>query len=221
MRTDLRERLAAANDLRMPELWHEIRSRDATGPRPPGPPLAPSHHRVASALVALAVFALAAGFAWTALRPGPNAAPGGGGSGVHPPAWLVAQARVTAFQNDDATPTSARWMLTDSRTAAPAVGLSPDQATGGVEYLVVLEGNFVAQLAKVPSGAQAPTGTTLAFTLDPRSHEVVDYAVTNRSVHLPGLLPFRLMPVSAPSSPRVCSLLTAPEIARTLDTTVT
>ncbi|MFL5736323.1 MAG: hypothetical protein ACJ76P_03165 [Actinomycetota bacterium] len=125
-----------------------------------------------------------------------------------------------ALQNGDATPTSARWLRTDAKTAAPAVGLSPDQATGGVEFLVVLEGNFVGQLAKVPSGSQAPTGTRLAITLDPKTHQVLDYGVTNRSVELPGLLPFRLAPVPAPSSPRVCSLLTAAEVARALDTTV-
>jgi len=128
---------------------------------------------------------------------------------------------VMAVQNGDPTPTSARWMRTDSRTAAPAVGLSPDQGAGGAEYLVVLEGHFVARLAKVPSGAQASTGTTLAFTLDPKTHEVRDWGVTDRSVDLPGLRPFRLTPIPAPTSPRVCSLLTQPEIERTLDTSVT
>jgi hypothetical protein len=188
MGTDLRKRLAKVNDLQMPDLWQEIRSRSEAGPSPwSGDQTGPQRHRVVSALVAAIVFAAAAAFAWTALRPGPDAAPAAGG--VHPPAWLVVQARVMAIQNGDPTPTSARWMRTDSRTAAPAVGLSPDQGTGGAEYLVVLEGHFVARLAKVPSGTQAPTGTTLAFTLDPKTHEVLDYGVTDRSVDLPGLLP--------------------------------
>src|SRR5207253_2044767 len=113
----------------------QIRVRVEAGPAPQSVPTAGRRQRVVAAIAAFAVFALAGAFAWTALRPGSTVTTGNR-SGA-PPGWLVEQARSMAFNNADPTPTSAKWVLTDSKTAAPAVGLSPDQVSGAAEYLVV------------------------------------------------------------------------------------
>ncbi len=192
MSVDFRKRLAKANDLEVPELWPEVRSRLHAGPVPLRTSVPGRRQRFVAAFAALAVFAVAGVFAWTALRPGSNSGNVGSSDAQAPPEWLVQQARRMATDNDDPTPTSARWVLTDSRTAAPAVGLSADQGNGNAEYLVALEGTFVANLAPRPAGTDAPTGTTLVFTLDPVTHQVNDVGVSNQTIDIPGLAPFDL-----------------------------
>ncbi len=97
-----------------------------------------------------------------------------------------------AENNGDGTPTSARWVLTNAKTAAPAVGLTSDQVDTDPQYLVVLEGDFVAWLASRPPGADPPSGTTLVFAADAASHEWNDWGVTNRAINVPGLTAFDL-----------------------------
>ncbi len=146
--------------------------------------------RLAAAVTAFTVFAAAGIFAWRAFE-GPDGATSAGAP-PSPPGWLVARARDMAKNNDDPDPTSAWWVLTDEKTAAPAVGLTPDQVSGDPQYLVVLQGDFVALMASRPGGVDAPSGTTLVFTVDPATHQVMDWGVTNVAVDLPGLLPFEL-----------------------------
>jgi hypothetical protein len=114
---------------------------------------------------------------------------------AQPPAWVVVEALRMAASNQDANPTSAEWVLKDTAAIAPAVGLTPDQgSTNDVEYLVVLHGSFTATGAKVPFGEPVPTGTDLAFTLDPTTHGVLDWTVGDRSVEIAGLQPLNLHP---------------------------
>jgi hypothetical protein len=114
---------------------------------------------------------------------------------AQPPVWVAVEALRMAASNQDPNPTSAEWAMKGTATIAPAVGLTPDQGgTNDVEYLVVLHGSFTATGAKVPFGQPAPTGTELAFTLDPKTHGVLDWTVGDRSVEIPGLQPLNLHP---------------------------
>ena len=114
-----------------------------------------------------------------------------------PPGWVIEQAIKMAIRNKDPNPTSAYWLLADPATIAPVVGLSPDQSSGpGQEYLVVLHGSFTARGAKIPTGTAVPTGSVLTFTLDPKSHQVLDWGVGHQVVDIPGLRPFIFRPAS-------------------------
>jgi hypothetical protein len=97
------------------------------------------------------------------------------------PTWLQGLAAQTALGNGDASPTSAQWALTTERAAAPLVGLTsataPDNAP---EYVVVMIGHFVDNNAFMPSGASAPRGTCVTFTVDPSSHVIRDFGIAPR-----------------------------------------
>ncbi|MBI3648496.1 MAG: hypothetical protein HY240_07100 [Actinobacteria bacterium] len=192
---DLRKRFAEADRVGTPDVWADAEARaeriaDGTASRLDGSPKERSH--LVAAVVAFAVFAAAAAFAWSVLRP--TATPSSIGGRPRPPGWLVELAQRTASNNRDPNPTSARWVFTDSKTAAPALGLTADQANGEPEYLVVLTGDFTAILAKGPIGAPAPKGTTLVFTADPWTHMILDWGVSNKPVDVPGLRAFSLAP---------------------------
>jgi hypothetical protein len=95
------------------------------------------------------------------------------------PTWLQSLAAQEASNNGDASPTSAQWVLTTERAAAPLIGLTaataPDNAP---EYVVVMIGHFVDKNASMPSGALAPPrGTYIAFTVDPASHMIRDFGI--------------------------------------------
>ena len=94
------------------------------------------------------------------------------------PTWLQSLAAREAFNNGDASPTSAQWVLTTERAAAPLIGLTaataPDNAP---EYVVVMIGHFVDKNAFMPSGASPPKGTYIAFTVDPASHGIRDFGI--------------------------------------------
>ena len=191
---DLRDHLRQANRLEVPDLWAEVETRARSGVgrvpalRPPGP----RRQRFAAAVVAGAIFVVAGTFAWTALRPG-SEKHNEGTFAATPPGWLLDQARRMARLSGDPRPTSAQWVLTDAETAAPAVGLTPDQATEAPEYLVVLQGNFTVH-GKLPAGQEEPTGHTLAFTVDPDDRQVLDIGVSNQEITVPGLMSFELGP---------------------------
>jgi hypothetical protein len=108
MSVDLRKRLAEANDLGAPDLWDEIGSRvdRGVGPMPVEQIVTRDRrHRLAAAAVALAVFAVAGAFAWTALSP---ESPDGAGRPPGSPvaavtvggATLLAAATPSTFYND-------------------------------------------------------------------------------------------------------------------------
>ncbi len=202
MSADLRRRLAKANDLATPELWEEVQSRVRREVVPmPVEAATPARtrQRLVAAVVTFVLFSLAGAFVWTAFRPGPRT--GTGGEVQAPPGWLVQLARTTAANYQDPNPTSARWVLTDSGTAGRAVDPSvPGRANDTPWYLVVLTGQFRGVYARIPPGGEIPTGTTLAFAVDPRTHVISDLGLTSESVDVPGLIPFELTPQAPASS---------------------
>jgi hypothetical protein len=69
---DLRERFAAADELTSPDLWEEAQKRAATQPSVASaaePLLNRPRQRLAAATIAIAIFAVAAIFAWNVLEP--------------------------------------------------------------------------------------------------------------------------------------------------------
>ncbi len=81
MNSDLRRRLARANDLAPPDLWDEALTRARLGARPIPtiPPSSSAWSRVVAGAVAFVVFLLAGAFAWMALRPPGDGIVGSGG----------------------------------------------------------------------------------------------------------------------------------------------
>ena len=166
-----------------------------SGPRRPAAGLSVGR-RLIVIVTAFAVFGASAILVWRAFDPtGTHGTPRSTlGQRHQPPDWVVGQAIRMAKANEDPRPTSAYWVYTDGATIAPAVGLTPDQASAAKEYLVILHGSFTAVGAKVPSGDPVPTGTVLSFTLDPKTHEVLDWGVTDHAVDVAGLQSFSLTP---------------------------
>ncbi len=100
---------------------------------------------------------------------------------VAPPAWLTTLAEQVAGNSGDSSPTAAHYALTTEGDAAPAVGLVTSNLSdaGQARYLVVLTGNFTDVHARVPLGASDPKGTTIAFTVNPETHGIQDFGLSN------------------------------------------
>jgi hypothetical protein len=112
-----------------------------------------------------------------------------------PPGWVVDQAYRFAYASGDITPASAEWVLAGMDEIGPAVGL--DHGDPNVrEYLVVLHGSFTGYWAKVPPGAEPPSGDHVAFAIDPTTHEVTDSGIGGANVAIPNMAPFSLPPRS-------------------------
>lgn len=104
---------------------------------------------------------------------------------VAPPAWLTALAQQAARNCSDASPTAAEYALTTYGDAAPAVGLVASNLSNATQamYLVVLTGNFTwVNASRPPSVIAPPTGTTIAFTVNPRTHGIQDFGLSKGSV---------------------------------------
>jgi hypothetical protein len=186
--TDLTTRFHTVDELDPPDLWARIGSgRDhVASPVIDATSVDSTGRRVRAGAVALAVFVTASVFAWTALRPEarmPSARPLG------PPPWVVDKARSMAAGYGDASPTSAEWVLT---TADAAPSVTEGTASHAQLYLVVLGGHFTGNRA--PAAGALPSGTVLAFTLDPISYQVEDVSLGSRAIVVPGLKPFRIVP---------------------------
>ena len=81
MDSDLRRRLARANDIAPPDVWDEAltRARRGVRPIPTIPSSSTARSRVVAGAFAFAVFLFAGAFAWTALRPPGDGIVGSGG----------------------------------------------------------------------------------------------------------------------------------------------
>ena len=101
-----------------------------------------------------------------------------------PPAWLATIAQQQARNCSDAAPTAAEYALTTEGGAASAVGLVASNLSNATQamYLVVLTGTFTWVNAPVPPGQPAPTGTTIAFTVDAQTHAIQDFGLFNGGV---------------------------------------
>lgn len=88
----------------------------------------------------------------------------------NPPDWLVEVAQGVVDRSAAKGPTSASFTLTDTRTAGPVVDpevvVSKDQEAQQ-EYVVILEGQFTWQSARVPPGGSLPSGSMIVFTVSP------------------------------------------------------
>ena len=187
--TKLDDGFASLARVRTPDVWSDVVTREP-GPPPDGPsPVG----RLAVVALALAVFVggfsyLATTFDAARTPAGSNTTPSASSAA---PEWLVAKAFDMARANGDPHPTSAQWVLTDADTAAPAVGLAsgdPDVR----EFLVVMQGHFVARDPSVPAGQPLPRGSVLTFTAEPRTRQIRDWGVSNVVPDVPGLQPLAL-----------------------------
>jgi hypothetical protein len=129
------------------------------------------------------VFIAAAAFAWSLFMT--NSQPASP-TDVQPPSWLLEKARSAASTSADPTSVSAEWVLTDARTAAPAVGLQ-DGDPHAMRYVLVVHGSF--NIGERAPGTAPITGTVMVVSYDSDTHEVTDWGLVDQAVDLPGLQP--------------------------------
>ena len=106
--------------------------------------------------------------------------PDAGGAWPTPPAWLRERALWYAHNDQDPHPLWAAWGRMTTKQAATAVGLTsndPSVDDNTEVYLVVLRGRFIDEHASRPSGAAAPRGGWLAFTVDADTGQPRDYGI--------------------------------------------
>jgi hypothetical protein len=115
-----------------------------------------------------------------------------------PPDWLISLEQNEAKWNNDPSPSTALWALTDQMAAAPAVGNSTGDGTKS-EYLVEMTGHFQNNHGFIPPDQLAPSGTTLVFTADPESHHVVDLGLVSGEVDTSAVGRMHPFPTSAQS----------------------
>jgi heat shock protein HslJ len=191
------ERIRGLDDVNVPDVWGMARVRD---PQPPQEPPPRPIGKMATIVLASAIAVTSISFVVSTLgreevqREGVSAR-------SEPPTWVAEEARRIASANGDPDPTSAEWVLTDGRTAGTAVGLS-DGDSSIRRYVVMLHGEFIAYMASTPPGFDAPTGSFMRLAIDPETHQVTDWSVSDREVDVPGLQPFTL-PSPATTAPLV------------------
>jgi hypothetical protein len=95
--------------------------------------------------------------------------------------WLSAK-------NGEAHPSSAT-IVTAGRQAAATVTGNAVVDTNQKVFLVVVHGNFVGYMAKVPERAAFPTGTTMTIAYDPSTLEVTDWTINPTAVDTSSLGP--------------------------------
>ena len=163
---------------------HEV-ELELCPPRPSDPGPTPIR-RLSAGIVAAVVFIAAAAFAWNMFTPGPQPA---ARLDVQPAGWLLELVRSAPSGSADPTSVSGEWVLTDGRTAAPAVGLQ-DGDPQAMRYVLVLQGSF--DIGQRAFGTPPITGSVLVISYDADTHEVTDWGVSDQPVDLPGLQPFLL-----------------------------
>lgn len=97
-----------------------------------------------------------------------------------PPDWLRERALWCARKDQDPHPYWAAWGRMTTRQAATAVGLTsndPGVDDHTIVYLVVLRGRFVDDKAFMPSGAAAPRGGWVTFTVAADTGQPHDYGI--------------------------------------------
>jgi hypothetical protein len=113
-----------------------------------------------------------------------------------PPDWLISLEQNEAKWNNDPSPSTALWALTNQMAAAPAVGDATGDRTKS-EYLVEMTGHFQNNHGFIAPDQLAPSGTTLVFTADPESHHVVDLGIVSGEVDTSEVGPMYPFPTSA------------------------
>ncbi len=115
-----------------------------------------------------------------------------------PPTYVTAIARMMAARMGDAQPTSAMYVAT-TRVAAESLvaGATHFHANPNV-FFVVLHGQFKDTYARIPPGTAIPTGTEIDFTIDPVTHTVLDFGISNQNPDLSRLGVPHGVPFGAP-----------------------
>lgn len=99
-----------------------------------------------------------------------------------PPTYIVSLAKKMATQMGDATPSKAQYVQT-SRGAAESLLSGNTVDTNSKVILVVLHGKFRDLSARMPKGAPAPTGTEINFTVNPITHAILDFGISNQPLN--------------------------------------
>lgn len=112
-----------------------------------------------------------------------------------PPAYIVTLAKTMAARMGDSTPSAVQYVHT-SRGAAESLLSGNTVDTNSPVILVVLHGKFRDPYARMPKGAAAPTGTEINFTVDPVTHAILDFGISNQPLnnlsHLGQVEPFTI-----------------------------
>ena len=82
-----------------------------------------------------------------------------------------------AAQNGGNIPTTAEVVLTKRQESQDLVAGGDEVGSNEPVYLVQMEGSFVVNAAPIPSGAEAPTGSTLWFLVDAESGQSLDWGL--------------------------------------------
>lgn len=107
--------------------------------------------------------------------------------GARVPRAVYVLARFQAATNEDRSPTAMQWVKTTRQLAVSSQSRDRVDSPRRPVYFVVMHGHFVDKNAYCQcvgakgSAAGAPTGTVLSFTIDGRSGQVLDFALSNRS----------------------------------------
>jgi hypothetical protein len=96
------------------------------------------------------------------------------------PAWVVSLAARVAAGNCDPHPSVARYVRTHRQAGAGGDRVDSDQPV----LLVVLRGRFVHHYFYGPPGAKPPRGTAIDFTVDLKTHKILDFGIGSRSPQL-------------------------------------
>lgn len=107
-----------------------------------------------------------------------------------PPVYVVRAAEEMAKASADPHPVLAYAIRT---TEAVALTGSPNGNVAAPEtrvYLVMLYGQFTADWASPPAGAALPTGTVVTFTINQKTHRVMDMGLGHKTPSLVSLESF-------------------------------
>ncbi len=112
------------------------------------------------------------------------------GSSINaPPAYIVTMAEQQAKENGDPTPTGAIAVSTTRGAAMHAAAVGVVNGPTIPVWLVVLHGHFKDRHASVPAGQPLPAGHVILFTVNKRTHQIMDFGIGNRSPKLSSLGP--------------------------------
>jgi hypothetical protein len=93
-------------------------------------------------------------------------------------ATIVKMITTSAAAVGEDAPTDIQWIITTRAEVAKLLdfGIPADQGDQ-TQVLVAARGEFKDSLARVPPGADAPSGTVLGLVIDPKTWQVMDYGL--------------------------------------------
>ena len=91
-------------------------------------------------------------------------------------AWDTADVKLKDSENG---PLAESIATRDGDASPTSAGGDTVDAGGTAVDFVVMQGSFIAKMAFGPNGDDVPTGSVLAFTVDPASHTVLDLSLND------------------------------------------